>query len=334
MTIPKNIYKESNLLWPVEEGKTQENYDTESWSFYLIAKLTNCTTPVHPVSAHVEFRSDNEVVKTIAMTQRHLAEYRVPEDQVATESEEVYILIWNHFIEPTALRIEKLVYSLAVRDSKGAAFKEALEIPVIHYQQKTQLSFPVKGKCIVAVGHEYNEHHRMARSQFAYDIFPLSPRSALLRKQGTTNKDWYGYGVPVIAPADGIVAYSRDDIPENPQPNILPDQEFYRTIPESHNATAGNHVTIDHQNDEYSLLAHLKHGTVTVQKEDQVTKGQQIGCVGNSGQSGAPHLHYGLSNSPEFLTCDGLPSHFDNLTLLGLQGKVTTPKRGLFLIAK
>jgi murein DD-endopeptidase MepM/ murein hydrolase activator NlpD len=109
--------------------------------------------------------------------------------------------------------------------------------------------------------------------------------------------------------------------------------DFYESVADPLSATAGNHVILDHGNQEYSFLAHLGHGSVTVRKGDHVVKGQQIGQVGNSGRSGAPHLHYSLRRSPAFI-CDGLPSRFDNLKLLGLKGSLTSPKRGLFFIAE
>ena len=332
-TIPKKIYKESDQLWPVEEDKEQETYDTESWAFYIVAKITQCDRPIHPSGAKIELITNGRLVKTLTLDEEYLAEYLVPEEMVASQTEKAFILVWNHFIEPTALNIDILRYTLQVRDAKGMRFENALDIPLRRYDQKAVLLFPLKGKSIIAVGHEFNEHHRLERSQFAYDIFPLGPNAEMIRKDGTTNEDWWGFGVPVIAPADGVVVYAREDIPENERPNVLPDRAFFKTVPDPLMATAGNCVVIDHGNEEFSLLAHLKQGSVLVQKGEHVNQGQKIGCVGNSGRSGAPHLHYELMSGPAF-GCDGLPSHFENLKLLGLEGKVASPKRGLFLVAE
>lgn len=332
-TIPKRIYIESNQLWPLEEDEQSDTYDTESWAFYIVAKLTQCSKPIHPLSAKIELISKENVVKSLIADRTYLEQFTVPEEKIAAPTGKAYLLIWNHFIEPIALEIDKLRYALQMQDAKGMRFENTLEIPLRRYEQKTKLIFPLKGKCIIAVGHEYNEHHRLDRSQFAYDIFPLGPNGEMIREDGRTNEEWWGFGAPVIAPAVGTVVYARNDIPENKRPNVLPDEAFYKTVPDQLNATAGNHVIIDHGHEEHSLLAHLKYGSVVVEKDEQVKKGQQIGLVGNSGKSGAPHLHYALRSSPDFM-CDGLPSHFDNLKLLGLKGKVTSPKRGLFLISE
>jgi hypothetical protein len=332
-TIPRRIYKESDQLWPVEEDGQLDTCATESWSFYIVAKLTRCITPVHPLSAKIELISNKTVVKTFTVRRSYLEQFTVPEEKVATRTRKIYLLIWNHFIEPRALEIDGLRYTLLVQDSEKARFENTLEIPVRRYEQKAKLIFPLRGKCIVAVGHEYNEHHRLERSQFAYDVFPLGPNGELIRRDGSANEDWWGYGSSVVAPAEGKVIYARDDISENDRPGVLPDEDFYKNIPDQLTATAGNHVIIDHGHQEYSLLAHLKHGSVEVQKGDNVTKEQLIGCVGNSGRSGAPHLHYDLMNDPDF-SGDGLPSNFENLKLLGLKGRIKSPKRGLFLVAE
>ncbi len=52
----------------------------------------------------------------------------------------------------------------------------------------------------------------------------------------------------------------------------------------------GTHVIIDHGYGYQSLYAHM--ASVSVKKGDKVKRGQQIGTVGNTGTSTAPHLHY------------------------------------------
>jgi murein DD-endopeptidase MepM/ murein hydrolase activator NlpD len=55
---------------------------------------------------------------------------------------------------------------------------------------------------------------------------------------------------------------------------------------------AGNHIVIRVNGvDIHLLLAHLKNGSVSVNIDDRVSKGQPIGKVGNSGNTTEPHLH-------------------------------------------
>ncbi len=52
----------------------------------------------------------------------------------------------------------------------------------------------------------------------------------------------------------------------------------------------GNNVIIDHGFGYTTMYAHMKE--IHVKKGDNVTKGQQIGTIGSTGTSTAPHLHY------------------------------------------
>lgn len=59
----------------------------------------------------------------------------------------------------------------------------------------------------------------------------------------------------------------------------------------------GNYISIDHGDGFVSLYAHLDE--IYVRYGEQVTKGQVIGTVGNSGGSIAPHLHYEIIKNGE-----------------------------------
>jgi murein DD-endopeptidase MepM/ murein hydrolase activator NlpD len=57
-------------------------------------------------------------------------------------------------------------------------------------------------------------------------------------------------------------------------------------------------VLIDHENGEYSLLVHMKPGSVLVRSGDRVKQGQKVGAIGFAGDSIFPHLHYSLMSGP------------------------------------
>jgi murein DD-endopeptidase MepM/ murein hydrolase activator NlpD len=63
---------------------------------------------------------------------------------------------------------------------------------------------------------------------------------------------------------------------------------------------AGNHLVLDIGNGRYVLYAHMRKGSVQVQVGDVVRRGQVLGQVGDSGNSGEPHLHIQIQNTPTF----------------------------------
>jgi murein DD-endopeptidase MepM/ murein hydrolase activator NlpD len=79
------------------------------------------------------------------------------------------------------------------------------------------------------------------------------------------------------------------------------------------NAVAGNYVVIDHRNGEFSAYCHLQEGSIRVKTGDKVNQGMAIAKVGNTGNSGAPHLHFQLMDSQNFFIANGLPIMFENV---------------------
>jgi murein DD-endopeptidase MepM/ murein hydrolase activator NlpD len=129
---------------------------------------------------------------------------------------------------------------------------------------------------------------------------------------GVAEKDWYGFGESVYAPGDGIVIAVENHM----QDNILGKRDFdFEQAAEDLNTLMGNYVVIDHLNGEYSLLAHLKQESITVQKGAIVDQGQDIGQIGFSGSTGPwVHLHYELRTGIDMRIAKGLPAYFGDFS--------------------
>jgi murein DD-endopeptidase MepM/ murein hydrolase activator NlpD len=66
----------------------------------------------------------------------------------------------------------------------------------------------------------------------------------------------------------------------------------------------GNLVTIQHRTNLYSRYGHLAR--IDVQRGQAVTSGQQIGTLGNTGRSTAPHLHFDIMRTNNALDWPGV----------------------------
>lgn len=196
------------------------------------------------------------------------------------------------------------------------------------YQVKGKYVFPVKGDVQMAFLPLSYIHHRGSASQeFAMDLVGANQKGAASFTAISTPDpkkltDFSIWGRDVLAIGDGVVVETGDKFPEDP----MSDPARYtkpgyainlikQLIPKIGwtNAIAGNYVIIDHLNGEYSSYCHLQERSIQVKPGDKVKKATVIARVGNTGNSGAPHLHFQLMDSRDFFTANGLPIMFENV---------------------
>jgi hypothetical protein len=310
-TIPRNIYKESDAM-----------PSTESWIFHLLVqeKYGRALKPEH---ANIELYCDNRRVKNVDFSGEALEAIIGAWFSGLASQREVFDLR-HSFSEPASLKINRMVYDLECVTPEGKKIRKVLEIPVSHYTQRSKLTFPLKGN-FLAFCHSKTEWSQW----YAIDIIPLGPKLEIVKRKGKNNKDFFAWGREIFAPADGVVVYARNDVPDNDRPTVTR-RDIFTKLPEPQWAIGGNVVVIDHGNNEFSFLAHLQQGSVRVRKGDKAKKGQVIGLLGNSGNSDAPHLHYHLMAGGELFRSDGLPIYFENVfSPLIMEEPVPTPLTGV-----
>jgi len=176
---------------------------------------------------------------------------------------------------------------------------------------QTSLTLPVKGRWWIAGGHTNFEPHRRGRlpsTVYAYDFIQLGIDCRSFRNSGTRNEDYYAFGAPVLAAADGIVEKVAEGYEEN-APSCTPSRNIDKYL-RSDIPMVGNHVVIKHCQGEYTLYAHLQP-RLLVRAGDYVVRGQELGLLGNSGESTEPHLHFHLADGPG-LDSGGIPIQFEN----------------------
>ena len=81
-----------------------------------------------------------------------------------------------------------------------------------------------------------------------------------------------GPNQPVYAAADGLVVAIKDN--------------------DTSGKSWGNYIKIQHADGSYTLYAHLKTDSLKVTVGDSVVMGEQIACMGDTGDSKGNHLHF------------------------------------------
>ncbi len=192
----------------------------------------------------------------------------------------------------------------------------------LDYATKTVLRLPFAEQWEVGWGGRtvaQNYHAEYPDQRFAYDLGVVRHGSTH-SGDGTHCSDYYCYGLPILAPGDGVIVSLLDGLPDN-----VPG----KTNPADH--AGGNHVCIDHGNGEYSMLCHMQPGSLKVKQGQRVKAGQPIGLCGNSGNTSNPHLHYHLQTTAVFFKGEGLPAQFQRFRADGQRVARGEPVQGQFI---
>jgi murein DD-endopeptidase MepM/ murein hydrolase activator NlpD len=303
----------------IEQGKHQQ--------------LLNCDFRIENATGE-QIELSGVEVSVLGESERLVAQYRVGANGLSV------LVIPNRFVEPGKsldvfnplfafpedLSLQKLrfVFTFDVGDVASKYLAEIVVQPQA-YQVKARLRLPVSEAVLVHDGHDFYGHHRrldlqhpMARAlgwqrnfmRYSYDFVKTDTQGRMFKGDGSRHEDWFGWDAPVLAPAAGKVVMARNDLPDNEKgkPPAFSREQFIADP----SLMWGNHVVIDHGDNEFSLLAHLRQGSVNVKPGQMVRSSQRVGAIGMSGDAFLVHLHYDLKSGPGF-DADGLPAPFHDI---------------------
>jgi hypothetical protein len=241
-----------------------------------------------------------------------------------------YVYLWIPVSQSTApsrlthrLTLQRVAFdTTAVGRDTSIVVLEGTMIPV--EREAIVIAPPVRGEWAAFNGPSNSSGHRRLvlaldghvaiGQRFAIDYLQVDSMGSSRHGDALKNANYYAYGTELLAVADGIIAATKDSIPENvPGANS-------RAVPITLETVGGNYVAIDVGQGRYALYAHVQPHSLRVKVGDRVKRGQVVALLGNSGNSTEPHVHFQIADGPTFLSSEGLPYAIESLDVVGRCG--------------
>lgn len=234
--------------------------------------------------------------------------------------------------------IDAVTIAAETTDSGGDTQHSEISIPAARYTPKVAYRMPLNESWFMRSIPGVTSHHRWhASSEFAVDFFKVDDRGRINPGDASQAENYYGYGEPVLAAADGEVvrvldgavqdraARQRREGESGPEyGRRMQQMTMAAMMSDFRRAAAGNLITIRHADGEYASYGHLKPGSIRVAVGDKVEQGQQIAEVGDTGDSPAVHLHFQLNRGPDAFYSMSLPVTFEGIAPYDETGRFVT----------
>ena len=110
--------------------------------------------------------------------------------------------------------------------------------------------------------------------RYAYDFLIADAQGNSFQGPEERLSSFYCYGQPILSPAHGIVIAAVDGAPDSP---VCSPRKAVCAAKD----LRGNYLLLQHSPREYSLLAHLKPGSLLVRQGESVRQGQPVAACGN-----------------------------------------------------
>jgi len=182
----------------------------------------------------------------------------------------------------------------------------ATSIPVLIHEAEEGYGYPLQGSWYMRGIPSASSHHRWSlATEFAVDFFKVDAEGRISDGDRVDAGNYYGYGEPVLAAADGVVemvirGMKQDRVArmrrteESEEAYSARMGELNQRAMQEHGlgGATGNLIVLRHPNGERTAYGHLKSGSLEVAEGNEVTRGQIIAEVGDTGDSPAVHLHF------------------------------------------
>jgi len=149
----------------------------------------------------------------------------------------------------------------------------------------------------------------VASERFAIDFVQLNSEDKLYAGPANQLSSYAYEGAKVYSVADGTVVNLQNGQPEQTPGAFAPGLTLLQGL--------GNFVIVDIGHGHFAFYAHFQPNTLKVRLGDKVRRGQVLAHLGNSGNSDAPHLHFGILNGPGPYSSNSLPYVFSSFATAG-----------------
>lgn len=139
-------------------------------------------------------------------------------------------------------------------------------------------------------------HHQYPEQSFAYDIL-VEKNGASYAGDPNLNASYFAFGQPFFAALPGKVVLVDDTHDDNDGASPTPKN------PDGDN----NEIVVERDDGVRCVYTHLSKGSAKVKVGDAVSAGDELGKVGNAGQSSEPHLHFACFRTNATGRIQGLP---------------------------
>ena len=193
-----------------------------------------------------------------------------------------------------------------------------------------ELAPPVRGRwsSLNGPGQQLPSHGTRTRGQYAaIDVCgvsgPSTPEILRLALRSSRPEEYPWFGEPILAMAPGTVVRVRDGRRDHRARNTWQSFVYMLTIEGLFREAAGtgfvlgNHVVVDHGDGTFAAYAHVRRGTAAVAVGDRVETGQQLGEIGNTGNTSMPHLHVQLMDRASVDGAAGIVMRWSGIELTG-----------------